>query len=173
MEAETCRPPAGQARGTRAQRAVCPRGASPLLGSVRRSPHAGRLRAPLERHEHVISLPLWAPQFTKEVTEAQGGWGDLLEVTQRVKTQSPKLPVLVLFSQTSMLPGATGGIETVAQAAGWQQTLASASGRQGGVLETVTNWRARAQSQGTAVPQPARSRSVGAFGQSTCFCKQS
>lgn len=51
------------------------------------------------------------------------GGGDLSEVTQQVRTQGPKFPVLGLCSQTSVLPGATEGIKRTGQAARWQLTV--------------------------------------------------
>lgn len=94
------------------------------------------------------------------------------EVTQQVKTQDPKFPVLILCSQTSVLPGAMEGIKRTAQAAKWQLTVGFS------VLEARGSAGDcdRLESPGL-VPgkgrSPAWSRNVGTFYQSICFGKAS
>lgn len=109
-------------------------------------------------------------QALPSLPAAQGGWGHLLEVTQQVKTQGPKFPVLVLFSQTSVLPGATGGHSNhsssceVATDSGFSVQEARGSAGDCDKLESPGPVPGDSRSS-------ARSRNMGPCRRSTCFCK--
>ena len=82
---------------------------------------------------------LWAPQVTKEETEAQGGWAGAGGTCLRSHSQPPGPQVStssILLSNSHAARGPGGGIKPTAQVAEGRPALASVSGRQERLLGT-------------------------------------
>ena len=117
---------------------------------------------------------LWAPQVTKEETEAQGGWAGAGGTCLRSHSQPPGPQVStssILLSNSHAARGPGGGALNPQPKLqrGDRPWLQCQEGKKD--CWGPTSWTGQPRSQGTATPRPALSRTAGPFCQSFCFLR--